>query len=178
LRQCPSRYAFPAGRNLPGKGLRYLRTLIVKAAVHRSLNPRLQISDIRNRTNPKSNSRNPASGIFNLPALGRRQPLYILLRVKQRPVFLINSRLGHFCAPRSSVGHLRWPPSSQAQKAKVKSQSIRAKLAGLTGQRKTKKFLALSCSFALCTLSFALELGGCRRQPTNEQGCLFPKLRQ
>ena len=36
LRECSSRYAFPAGRNLPGKGLRYLWTLIVKAAVHRS----------------------------------------------------------------------------------------------------------------------------------------------
>ena len=35
LRQCSSRDAFRAGRNLPGKGLRYLRTVIVTAAVHR-----------------------------------------------------------------------------------------------------------------------------------------------
>ena len=35
LRQCSSRYAFRAGRNLPDKGLRYLRTVIVTAAVHR-----------------------------------------------------------------------------------------------------------------------------------------------
>ena len=34
-RQCPSRYAFRAGRNLPDKGFRYLRTVIVTAAVHR-----------------------------------------------------------------------------------------------------------------------------------------------
>ena len=35
LRQCPSRYAFRAGRNLPDKEFRYLRTVIVTAAVHR-----------------------------------------------------------------------------------------------------------------------------------------------
>ena len=35
LRQCPSRYAIRAGRNLPDKGLRYLRTVIVTAAVYR-----------------------------------------------------------------------------------------------------------------------------------------------
>jgi hypothetical protein len=34
LRQCTSRYAFHAGRNLPDKELRYLRTLIVRAAVY------------------------------------------------------------------------------------------------------------------------------------------------
>jgi hypothetical protein len=33
LRQCPSRYAFRAGRNLPDKEFRYLRTVIVTAAV-------------------------------------------------------------------------------------------------------------------------------------------------
>ena len=35
LRQCPSRYAIRAGRNLPDKEFRYLRTVIVTAAVHR-----------------------------------------------------------------------------------------------------------------------------------------------
>ena len=35
LRQRSSRYAIRAGRNLPDKGLRYLRTVIVTAAVHR-----------------------------------------------------------------------------------------------------------------------------------------------
>jgi hypothetical protein len=34
LRQCPSRYAFRAGRNLPDKEFRYLRTVIVTAAVY------------------------------------------------------------------------------------------------------------------------------------------------
>ena len=35
LRQCSSRYAIRAGRNLPDKEFRYLRTVIVTAAVHR-----------------------------------------------------------------------------------------------------------------------------------------------
>src|SRR5881398_1025245 len=35
LRQCPDRYSFRAGRNLPDKEFRYLRTVIVTAAVHR-----------------------------------------------------------------------------------------------------------------------------------------------
>ncbi len=34
LRQHPGRYTFRAGRNLPDKGFRYLRTVIVTAAVH------------------------------------------------------------------------------------------------------------------------------------------------
>ena len=34
LRQLPSRYAIRAGRNLPDKEFRYLRTVIVTAAVY------------------------------------------------------------------------------------------------------------------------------------------------
>ena len=43
LRQCPTRYAFHAGRNLPDKEFRYLRTVIVTAAVYWGLTsePRL-----------------------------------------------------------------------------------------------------------------------------------------
>jgi hypothetical protein len=37
-RQLLARYAIHAGQNSPGKELRYLRTVIVTAAVHRSLN--------------------------------------------------------------------------------------------------------------------------------------------
>jgi len=33
LRQCPNRYTFRAGRNLPDKEFRYLRTVIVRAGV-------------------------------------------------------------------------------------------------------------------------------------------------
>ena len=44
LRQCASRYAFHAGRNLPDKELRYLRTVIVTAAIHRGFNSELRRS--------------------------------------------------------------------------------------------------------------------------------------
>ena len=63
LRQCPNRYAFRAGRNLPDKEFRYLRTVIVTAAVYWDFN-----SMLRCLTSP-----------LNLPAPGRRQPLYIVL---------------------------------------------------------------------------------------------------
>ena len=38
LRQCPDRYAIRAGQNLPDKEFRYLRTVIVTAAVYRGFN--------------------------------------------------------------------------------------------------------------------------------------------
>ena len=44
LRQLPNRYAIHAGQNLPDKEFRYLRTVIVTAAVHWGLNSTLQIS--------------------------------------------------------------------------------------------------------------------------------------
>ena len=43
-RQCPDRYAFRAGRNLPDKEFRYLRTVIVTAAVYWGLSSNLRIS--------------------------------------------------------------------------------------------------------------------------------------
>ena len=42
LRQCPYRYAIRAGRNLPDKEFRYLRTVIVTAAIHQGLNSMLR----------------------------------------------------------------------------------------------------------------------------------------
>ena len=68
-RQRPSRYAIHARRNLPDKVLRYLRTVIVTAAVYRGFDSKLCPYEL---TSP-----------VNLPALGRRQPLYILLRVSR-----------------------------------------------------------------------------------------------
>jgi hypothetical protein len=41
LRQCSDRYAIRAGRNLPDKEFRYLRTVIVTAAVHQDLDSEL-----------------------------------------------------------------------------------------------------------------------------------------
>lgn len=46
LRQCGDRYAIRAGRNLPDKEFRYLRTVIVTAAVYRGFDSKLR---------PKSN---------------------------------------------------------------------------------------------------------------------------
>ena len=43
LRQLPSRYAIRAGRNLPDKEFRYLRTVIVTAAVYWGFDSRLRL---------------------------------------------------------------------------------------------------------------------------------------
>jgi hypothetical protein len=44
LRQCPTRYTIRAGRNLPDKEFRYLRTVIVTAAVHRGFGSKLRLA--------------------------------------------------------------------------------------------------------------------------------------
>jgi hypothetical protein len=49
LRQRPDRYSIRAGRNLPDKEFRYLRTVIVTAAVYRGFN-----SEPRPKSNPSS----------------------------------------------------------------------------------------------------------------------------
>ena len=43
LRQCPSHYAIRAGQNLPDKEFRYLRTVIVTAAVYRGFSSKLAL---------------------------------------------------------------------------------------------------------------------------------------
>ena len=48
-RQCPNRYSIRAGRNLPDKEFRYLRTVIVTAAVYRGFD-----SELRLAANPSS----------------------------------------------------------------------------------------------------------------------------
>src|SRR5438045_2252760 len=63
-RQCPSRYAIRAGRNLPDKEFRYLRTVIVTAAVYRGFGSE--------RRPPEGELTPP----LNLPAPGRRQCVY------------------------------------------------------------------------------------------------------
>src|SRR5690606_1715363 len=68
LRQRPSRYAIRAGRNLPDKEFRYLRTVIVTAAVYWGFGSQLRDCSL---TAP-----------LNLPAPGRRQPVYFALRLR------------------------------------------------------------------------------------------------
>ena len=84
LRQCPDRCAIRAGRNLPDKEFRYLRTVIVTAAVYRGFSLELRPEGL--------------TPLFNLPAPGRRQALYVVLLTLQSPMFLVNSRLGQFTA--------------------------------------------------------------------------------
>src|SRR5207253_229150 len=43
LRQCPYHYAIRAGQNLPDKEFRYLRTVIVTAAVHRGFSSKRKL---------------------------------------------------------------------------------------------------------------------------------------
>jgi hypothetical protein len=68
LRQRSSRYAIRAGRYLSDKEFRYLRTVIVTAAVYRGFGSMLWAYALTRS--------------LNLPAPGRRQPVYVLLRVR------------------------------------------------------------------------------------------------
>ena len=83
LRQCPDRYTIRAGQNLPDKEFRYLRTVIVTAAVYWGFNSmlahllltfqhygrRLLGLQFAACTTP-----------LNLPAPGRCQPVYVIFR--------------------------------------------------------------------------------------------------
>ena len=64
LRQRPDRYAFRAGRNLPDKEFRYLRTVIVTAAIDQRFSRELRPEGL--------------TPFLNVLALGRRQPLYVV----------------------------------------------------------------------------------------------------
>ena len=44
LRQCPQRYTIRAGRNLPDKEFRYLRTVIVTADIHGGFGSELHLT--------------------------------------------------------------------------------------------------------------------------------------
>jgi hypothetical protein len=66
LRQRGDRYTIRAGRNLPDKEFRYLRTVIVTAAVYWGFDSKLRPCGL---TSP-----------LNLPAPGRCQTIYIIFR--------------------------------------------------------------------------------------------------
>ena len=82
LRQRGNRYAIRAGRNLPDKEFRYLRTVIVTAAVYWGFGSKLA----------------PLSLTFQHRAGVR--PYTSSCVTSHSPVFLLNSRHPHFCAPR------------------------------------------------------------------------------
>ena len=94
LRQRPNYYTIRAGRNLPDKEFRYLRTVIVTAAVHWGLSSMLRL----------------ASNISPWPSsTGQASAPIRHLTISQRPVFLVNSYLGLF-----SVTNSRWHPFSRS----------------------------------------------------------------
>ena len=69
MRQRGDRYTIHAGRNLPDKEFRYLRTVIVTAAVYWGFGSELHPEEL---TLP-----------LHLPAPGRRQSLYVVLRLSR-----------------------------------------------------------------------------------------------
>ena len=73
LRQYPDRCTIRAGRNLPDKEFRYLRTVIVTAAVYWGFSSMLLPYGI---TSP-----------LNLPAPGRCQALYFIFRFRKAMCF-------------------------------------------------------------------------------------------
>ena len=88
-RQLPNHYAFRAGQNLPDKEFRYLRTVIVTAAVHWGFDSQLRITPNR----PPSPS-----------STGQASAHILHLSVSHRPVFLLNSCLSLFsAAPRKGA---------------------------------------------------------------------------
>jgi hypothetical protein len=88
-RQCPSRYAIRAGRNLPDKEFRYLRTVIVTAAVYRGFGSERQGC--------------PLTPPLNLPAPGRRQCVYLALRGFARTCVFAKQSLGPIRCDRPSL---------------------------------------------------------------------------
>ncbi len=86
LRQCPNRCTIRAGRNLPDKEFRYLRTVIVTAAVYWGFNSKLRPKGL---TSP-----------LNLPAPGRCQSLYFVLIDFAETCVFVKQSLGPFhCGP-------------------------------------------------------------------------------
>src|SRR5690606_35112386 len=72
-RQCSTRYTIRAGRNLPDKEFRYLRTVIVTAAVYWGFGRELRAEAL--------------TPFLNLPAPGRCHSLYVVLRLSRELCF-------------------------------------------------------------------------------------------
>ena len=75
LRQRSDRYTIRAGRNLPDKEFRYLRTVIVTAAVYWGFGLQLLTTEV------------VMTAPLNLPAPGRCQSLYVVLRLSRDMCF-------------------------------------------------------------------------------------------
>src|SRR4029434_5105826 len=99
-------YAIRAGRNLPDKEFRYLRTVIVTADIHGDLGSQLRACAL--------------TAYRNLSALVTCHTLYVVLTTWQSAVFLLNSRLTHFTATT-----LRWHPFFRSYGARLPSSLTR-----------------------------------------------------
>src|SRR4030095_160577 len=97
LRQRSTRYTIRAGRNLPDKEFRYLRTVIVTADIH---------GDFGSTLRPACAG---LTSCHNLSALVTCHTLYVVLTTWQSAVFLVNSRLTHFTATRTTLATLISP---------------------------------------------------------------------
>ena len=100
MRQWESRYAIRAGRNLPDKEFRYLRTVIVTAAVYRGFNSELR--------RPEGQLTLP----LNLPAPGRRQTLYVVFDLAESCVFSKQSPGPFHCDRQQLGGRTSSPPTA------------------------------------------------------------------
>ncbi len=94
-RQLLTRYAIHAGRNLPDKELRYRRTVIVTAAVYRSLSSKHPHTKHAGYLSP------------SLTGTGQASARIPRISPSHGPVFLINSRLALVsCGLPKEAGHI------------------------------------------------------------------------
>ena len=108
MRQRSTRYTIRAGRNLPDKEFRYLRTVIVTADIH---------GDFGSTPRPACAG---LTSYHNLSALVTCHTLYVVFTTWQSAVFLVNSRLTHFTATT-----LRWYPFFRSYGARLPSSLTR-----------------------------------------------------
>ena len=106
MRQRCTRYTIRAGRNLPDKEFRYLRTVIVTADIH---------GDFGSTPRPACAG---LTSYHNLSALVTCHTLYVVFTTWQSAVFLVNSRLTHFTATSCIL--------SRAQKQEIPSSKLQS----------------------------------------------------
>ena len=112
MRQRSTRYTIRAGRNLPDKEFRYLRTVIVTADIH---------GDFGSQLRPACAG---LTAYHNLSALVTCHTLYVVFTTWQSAVFLLNSRLTHFTA--TPLHFEQWLKSRNPnfQRSKLQTKSV------------------------------------------------------
>ena len=107
-RQCPNHYAFRAGQNLPDKEFRYLRTVIVTAAVYWGFNSMLAHLLLTFQHRAGVSSYTSSFDLAQTCVFGKQLPGPIHCGSIARPPLLPKLR-GHFAEflNHSSLAHLR-----------------------------------------------------------------------